>query len=67
MSMAYDPSDLSITDVLYAVNTTGDAWYPVTTGYGDNANSGTMAQRLAACQSRRASNGTDPLGQEVVA
>jgi len=67
MSMAYDPSDLSLTKVLYAVNTTGDAWYPVTTGYGDNADSGTMAQRLAACEVRRASDGTNPLGEEVVA
>jgi hypothetical protein len=26
-----------------------------------------MAQRLAACQIRRASDGTNPLGEEVVA
>ena len=65
--MSYDPSDLSLTKVIYAVNTTGDAWYHATSGYGDNPNSGTMAQRLAACEVRRASDGTNPLGEEVVA
>ena len=64
--MAYDPSDLAVTDVRYMVSTTGDQWYIPTTGRGDNPNSGTMAQRLAACQVRRASDGTNPLGQEQV-
>ena len=36
-------SDLLLTNVIDAVNTTGDAWYHAATGYGDNSNSGTMA------------------------
>ena len=62
----YDPSDLALTDVRYMVNTSGDQFYIPTTGRGDNPDSGTMAQRLAACQVRRASDGTNPLGQETV-
>ena len=69
MPMAYDPSDREISAVQYVVNTTGDRWFIPTTGYGDNANSGTTAQQLAQCNTLvgKQSDGTTDIGTEVVA
>ena len=36
--------------VLYVTNAETDRWFVPTTGYGDNADSGTTAQQLAQCQ-----------------
>ena len=49
MGLAYNPSTRSV-KTKYVVAATGDNWFQPTTGYGDNANSGTTAQRLAQCQ-----------------
>ena len=46
--------------VTYVVAATGDQFFIPTTGYGDNPNSGTMAQRLAQTQLM------NPQGIEVV-
>jgi len=63
----FDPSDLALSDVRYMVSTAGDQLYiPGNNGRGDNPNSGTMAQRLAANNVMRSSDGTNPLGQEQV-
>ena len=50
MSMKFNPASSSISAIDYLVSTTGDQFFPVTTGFGDNPDSGTMAQRLAACK-----------------
>ena len=60
MTIIYDPSNVGITQTLYAVETTGDQLFVPTTGFGDNPDSGTMAQRLAQCQVM------DPQGVENV-
>jgi len=50
MGKAYDPSARNNSQqAVYAVTTTGDNWFIPTTGYGDNPNSGTTAQRLTQC------------------
>ena len=36
--------------VLYVTENSTDQWFIPTTGFGDNPNSGTMAERLAACE-----------------
>jgi hypothetical protein len=47
MGLAYNPKNRANDfQVQYVVKTTGDQWFNVTTGYGDNANSGTSAQRV---------------------
>ena len=58
---AFDPSNNSITAIQYAVAASGQQLFIPTTGYGDNANSGTEAQRLAQCQIM------SPLAEAVVA
>ena len=45
--MARDPA---FSNVLYVTAASTDQWFIPTTGRGDNADSGTMAQRLAQCQ-----------------
>ena len=46
----YDPSDVSV-KIEYKVNTAGDQLFiPGNSGKGDNPDSGTMAQRRAACE-----------------
>lgn len=47
--MAYNAKNSSIS-IEYVVATTGDRLFIPTTGYGDNANSGTNAQQLAQCE-----------------
>ncbi len=55
---AYNPKDrTSLSKTIYAVSTTGDAWFHATTGYGDNPNSGTMTQRLERCTNATTNNG----------
>ena len=49
MGLAYNPRTRSV-KTKYVVSTTGDNWFQPATGYGDNANSGTKAQRLAQCK-----------------
>lgn len=50
MGLAYNPSARNNSQqAVYAVTTTGDNWFIPTTGYGDNPNSGTTAQRLTQC------------------
>ena len=61
MSIIYDPSNINFTQTLYVVETTGDQFFQPTTGFGDNADSGTTAQRLAQCQR------LNPNGNEEVA
>lgn len=69
MAMAYNPSNRTLSKVIYHVSTTGDEWFTPTTGYGDNPNSGTTAQRLAACKllSGKKSDGSTDIGVEAVA
>ena len=43
----YNPA---FSNVLYVTAAKNDQWFIPTTGYGDNADSGTMAQRLDACE-----------------
>ena len=50
--------------VLYVTNAEDDQWFIPTTGRGDNANSGTMAQRLTQCQ-RMVGTITNDDGDEV--
>ena len=45
--MARSPA---FSNVLYVTAASTDQWFIPTTGRGDNADSGTMAQRLAQCQ-----------------
>ena len=68
MSLAYNPSNRSLSKVQYMVNTTGDQWFIPTTGYGDYYNSGTTAQRLAACKvmSGKKADGTTDIAEQVV-
>ncbi len=68
MSLAYNPSSRSLSKVQYMVNTTGDQFFIPTTGYGDNPDSGTTAQRLAACKvlTGKKSDGTTDIAEEVV-
>jgi hypothetical protein len=68
MPLAYNPSNRTLSKVQYMVNTTGDQWFIPTTGYGDNPNSGTTAQRLAACKvmSGKKSDGTTDIAEQVV-
>ena len=42
--------DSAFSKVLYVTNASTDQWFIPTTGYGDNPEAGTMAQRLAACK-----------------
>jgi len=69
MPLAYNPSNRTLSKVQYMVNTTGDQWFIPTTGYGDNPDSGTTAQRLDACEmlTGKKSDGTTDIGEEVVA
>ena len=60
MGLAYNPKNRTVT-TKYVVATTGDNWFQPTTGFGDNANSGTKAQRLAQCQVVVGTGGTDGL------
>ena len=60
MGLAYNPKNRTVTTE-YVVATTGDQWFIPTTGYGDNAGSGTGAQRLAQCQALVGTGGTDGL------
>ena len=64
----YDPSDRSISSVQYMVSTSGDQWFQATTGFGDNPNSGTTAQQLAACNvlAGKKKDGTTDIASEVV-
>lgn len=65
----YDPSDRTIESISYVVSTTGDRWFIPTTGYGDNADSGTTAQQLSQCTAlagKKADGATD-IATEVVA
>ena len=50
MSIIYDPSNINFTQTLYVVEATGDQFFQPTVGQGDNADSGTMAERLAQCE-----------------
>lgn len=50
MSIIYDPSNINFAQTLYVVETANDQFFVPTTGFGDNPDSGTMAQRLAQCQ-----------------
>lgn len=61
MTIIYDPSAINFASTLYVVEATGDQFFVPTTGQGDNADSGTMAQRLAQCQTM------NPNGVEEVA
>jgi len=67
--MAYNPSNRALSKVQYMVSTTGDQWFIPTTGYGDNPDSGTTAQRLDACEilTGKKADGTTDIGEEVVA
>jgi hypothetical protein len=58
--MAASNRTTAFTEVLYAVAATGDRWFVPTTGYGDNADSGTEAQQLAQCQLM------SPEGKEII-
>ena len=49
MALSYDPSNRDYT-VEYAVNATGDQFFIPYAGKGDNPDSGTKAERLAACK-----------------
>ena len=64
----YDPSDRSLSQVEYMVTTTNDRWFVPTTGYGDNADSGTTAQQLTQCKilSGKKSDGITDIATEVV-
>ena len=57
----------AFSQVLYVTNASTDQWFVPTTGYGDNPDSGTMAQRLAACQELVGENsdGTAEIGKAV--
>jgi|TARA_R100001463_G_scaffold112576_4_gene167627 hypothetical protein len=58
--MAASNRTVAFTEVLYAVPATGDRWFVPTTGYGDNADSGTKAQQLTQCEL------LSPQGVEVI-
>ena len=45
MSMAYNLSDRTISEVQYMFSTTNDRWFIPTTGYGDNPDAGTTTQQ----------------------
>ena len=69
MGLAYNPNNRANDfQVKYIVKTTGDQWFNVTTGYGDNYNDGTMAQRVTQCD-RLAGDTADgtPVAAEQVA
>ena len=55
--------------VLYVTAAKDDQWFIPTTGYGDNPNSGTMAQRVDACEMLvgKNSDGSADLGKPVQA
>ena len=51
MASANAPNrDPAFDRVLYVTAASGNEWFIPTTGYGDNPDSGTMAQRLDACE-----------------
>jgi len=60
--------DPAFSGVDYYIAAADDQWFVPTTGYGDNCNSGTMAQRLAQCNTMvdQTTAGV-PIGQGVVA
>ena len=52
--------------VLYVTAAADDQWFIPTTGYGDNPNSGTMAQRLDQCETMLDTNAAgEQIGQAV--
>lgn len=68
MSMAYDPSNRDY-NVEYMVKTTGDRWFIPYSGKGDNPDSGTTAQQLAACKAlvgKQKTDNTKEVGEEEV-
>ena len=50
MPIGFVRDDPAFSRVLYVTAAENDQWFIPTTGRGDNANSGTMAQRLTQCQ-----------------
>ncbi len=69
MGLAYNPKNRANEfQVQYVVKTTGDQWFNVTTGYGDNFSDGTSAQRVAQCDvlAGDTADGT-PVAAELVA
>ena len=58
MALSYDPSNRDY-QVEYAVNATGDQFFIPYSGKGDNPNSGTKAERLAACKALVGKQKTD--------
>lgn len=56
--------DPAFSNVLYVTGAKDDQWFIPTTGFGDNPDSGTMAQRLAQCKEMLGQDfGTDPATQ----
>ena len=68
MPMAYNPAERDLSKVLYTVEADGQQWFIPTTGYGDNPNSGTQAQRLAQCVQMvgTQTDGTTPMGEQYI-
>ena len=68
--MAQANRDPAFVNVYHTVAAGADnlQWFQPTTGYGDNANSGTLAERQAQCQMMTGNNQSgDPIGLTYVA
>ncbi len=62
--MAASTRTVAFKKVLYAVNTTGDAWYPATVGTSDSPDYSTNPDKAAAVTQCALNS---PEGEEVVA
>ena len=66
--MAAASRNPAFSQVLYVTNAKDDRWFIPTTGYGDNADSGTTAQQLAQCKmmvGQDSANSNAELGKAV--